>query len=98
MSQCSFNYTLVSTGAPALNAPFVPGAGLIGAAELRDMLLSLPAMNYFSNPDGIMGVTGEEELHNPQALEQLASTVQQLLDDHDGDRGVSPPASLLDCN
>ena len=67
------------------------GAGLLDTAELRHMLMSVPAMNYYSNADGT-DVSDEEELDS-SAAEQLASTVEQLLKDHDSDAGapLMPP-------
>ena len=52
------------------------------------MLVSLPAMNYYSSWDGIV-MADHEQLHTPEADSQLASTVQKLLQDHDADGGAS---------
>jgi hypothetical protein len=67
------------------------------------MLTTLPAMNYYANPDGITdgvgGVAGSSEgtpassssssSSSPaEEAELLAATVQQLLDDHDSDGGA----------
>lgn len=64
------------------------------------MLTTLPAMNYYANPDGITdgvgGVAGSSEgtpasssSSSPaEEAEFLAATVQQLLDDHDSDGGA----------
>lgn len=63
--------------------------GVVDAAELRHMLVSLPAMNYYSSWDGSV-IADKEQLYTPEAEAQLASTVQLLLQDHDGDGGASP--------
>eukprot|EP01043_Picozoa_sp_COSAG02_P045417 COSAG02_NODE_4147_length_5715_cov_4.516204_7_plen_306_part_00 len=85
--------------AAALNASMgvAVGSGVLDPVELRQMLMSLPAMNYYSNADGA-GVEDEEGL-DPAAAEQLASTVEQLLEDHDSDAGAPftpPPIKLLE--
>ena len=76
---------------------------MLEAEELRHMLTTLPAMNYYANPDGITdgvgGVAGSSEgtpassssssSSGPaEEAELLAATVQQLLDDHDSDGGA----------
>lgn len=86
VSMCTFAFA----GQPALKAlvGVVMAAGVLNPAELRHMLMSVPAMNYYANADGT-GVADEDELDSA-AAEQLASTVEQLLEDHDSDAGACP--------
>ena len=59
----------------------------VSAAELRHMLISLPAMNYYPNSDGTAS-GNEEDVDSPGTAAQLELTVQQLLEDHDNDGGA----------